>query len=160
MNLPWRKHAVLRQTGALLWRSSMTWFAHPNHQMWISEHVSGSSCQVAECGPSISPRYWVTTGWSHQPISQLSNLATSFRMHNWVLLRSIWRADRWQFETRPWHFHFSTKPKALKWPFSSLQLERALDQVQRVQTDHFRLNVRVDLIVIPRLGGVLLTAEC
>lgn len=39
--------------------------------------------------------------------------------------------------------------------FFSPQLERALGQVQTVQMDYFRLNRRADLIVFPRLGGVM-----
>lgn len=130
--------------------------------MWISEHVSGSSCQVAECGLSISPRYWVTTGWSHQPLSQLCNLATSFRMYNWVLLRSIWRADKWQFEMCPRpQFSFQPKTKGTQVTISSLQLERARGWVLSVQMDHFRLNRgRWPNRFSRGWEGVALIAEC
>lgn len=107
----WRAETSLKETlgplRVLPCSSLLTRFAHLNHQMWISEHVSGSSCQVAECGLSISPRCWVTTGWS---LSQLCNLATSFRLYNRVPLQSIWRADKWQFEMCP-RPPFSFQPK-------------------------------------------------
>ncbi len=111
----WRKLLVRLPSRSLRSSSLFAWFAHPNHQMWISEHVSGSAAKwMSVCGLSISPRCWVTIGWSHQPLSQLCNLATSFSLYNWVLLQSIWRADKWQFEMCPWpQSHFNQKPKAL-----------------------------------------------
>lgn len=50
---------------------------------------------------TVSPRFWVTNGWSHQPFRHFCHQATILKMHNGVLLRSIFRAYRWQFETCP-----------------------------------------------------------
>lgn len=91
---------------------SSSWFAHPNHQMWISERVLCSSCRVAErVDPPSAPWCWVTTGRCHQPLSQLCNLATSFRMYNWVLLRSI--LEDWQMTVLKYvhGLDFSFQPK-------------------------------------------------
>ena len=87
-----------------------------------------------KCRPSVSPWFWVTAGWSHPALSQPCRLATSSRMHNWVLLWGILRADRWQFETSPmafsliltrdqWHTSDHYPALKLREPFQSVQMD-------------------------------------